>query len=1109
VSEYRIVVPIDAQTGPGSQKVKQDLRGIATEAKNTKAAINSAFDQAAFDRTVGGLTARLDGLDKTLGSVAAQSATVGKSQDALATSLDRLNGSVDKVGKGMANVGKGAGDAAKGQTALEASTRRVLAAVDTEAAELARLNNLLGDAKRALDAGTISQEQFARVQKLATDGVRTNTQSVGQQRAGYQQLGFQVQDITSTLAMGISPLTVLAQQGGQTASALTLALGDKGALGKAAGFIAGPFGSIVLAAGVVLGGLAVRFFNTGSAIDEAVKKLREDAKETEANRVAKDRFKLTQEGVTAAIRDGTDATRKSVEATRSSAEQANIEAKINLQRIVSIRNVTKALLEQEAARTEFNGATNTGSGNAGLAAQGGLQRSNDLQERIKKQDAAIREAETRVQQTRIDLAVEVGAQQATAVGRVTREYDKQISALELAARKQVNAGKAVDASLTAQIARLQQRKSAAIEATQAAERLDKASGGDTTRFISPVSGGRVSSGFGPRAAPTAGASTFHKGIDIAAPLGTPVKAAAGGVVIYAGKLGGLGNAIIVDHGGGTITEYGHLSSVLTNKGAKVGQGQQIGAVGSTGVSTGNHLDYRVKVGGRYVDPRGGRYRTDETQADVRAATAQEQAEARRKTAEEAAARKREQESDFVQGVVDEAASRGFDGQTETLQAKIDRTLADFNRRFDRAATEGERGKISAALTDADSRETARHFDQAYVEPLNRLRALQGVVGQDRAVLNAQLDESTRLGRDLTPVQAQQIADSIKIGDALQRQSDILGAVRQPIEDYRAQLAALNALLAQGAISQTTFSARVGELGQSARDFKGGLPGNASLGGTFSDNAQREDANAERDADLEKLRANLEAGTILESECYGIREAIARKHSDRMRQIDDARRDAAIGSAASIADSLLSIATDSVGKQSAVYKGLFLISKGFAIAESVIKIQQGIANALSLPFPANIGAAAVVAANAASIVSTIQSAKLNFADGGKIRGPGGPRDDSVPINASNGEFVVNAAAVARPGNEALLQAMNSGNLTAGTRRASNDNAAAAVVGGGAGDSWSLSFGDINVQTTGDAASAQDQAREIKAQFVTIVRAEIANAKRSGGALTKTAPSVMSG
>lgn len=153
----------------------------------------------------------------------------------------------------------------------------------------------------------------------------------------------------------------------------------------------------------------------------------------------------------------------------------------------------------------------------------------------------------------------------------------------------------------AALEREQERLEAELRAAQEAEAppapTPTATGSESfAGFIWPVEGS-VSSPFGPRD------GGMHAGLDIAAPAGTPVHAAASGTVVQAGMSSGYGNMVCIQHSGGVSTCYAHLSSIGVS-GGSVSQGEAIGAVGCTGSCTGDHLHFEVRVNGSAVDPMG-------------------------------------------------------------------------------------------------------------------------------------------------------------------------------------------------------------------------------------------------------------------------------------------------------------------------------------------------------------------------------------------------------------------------------------------------------------------------------------------------------------------------
>jgi murein DD-endopeptidase MepM/ murein hydrolase activator NlpD len=202
-------------------------------------------------------------------------------------------------------------------------------------------------------------------------------------------------------------------------------------------------------------------------------------------------------------------------------------------------------------------------------------------------DNVRRQAEivaVRVQQVRVlrdELVANKGALEAA------RERKKvsldELSAQERADAEELDGLLAVSADLAARI-----------RAAQAHSTVRHVSG---SGFIWPVAA-PITSPFGWRW------GRMHEGIDLGAAYGTPIAAAAAGAVIYAGWEGGYGNLVVIDHGGGIATAYGHQSRIAVSVGQSVSQGETIGYVGSTGHSTGPHLHFEVRVNGQAVDPLG-------------------------------------------------------------------------------------------------------------------------------------------------------------------------------------------------------------------------------------------------------------------------------------------------------------------------------------------------------------------------------------------------------------------------------------------------------------------------------------------------------------------------
>jgi murein DD-endopeptidase MepM/ murein hydrolase activator NlpD len=220
---------------------------------------------------------------------------------------------------------------------------------------------------------------------------------------------------------------------------------------------------------------------------------------------------------------------------------------------------------------------------------------------VVKQDVAAARARTRIARDGIQKQAEIVAVRVHQVrvlrdalvankGKLEAEQSrKKVSLASLSAEERA------DASELDSLLRVSAELAAKIQAAQSHSTVQRSV--SAAGLIWPVNA-PITSPFGPRW------GRMHEGIDLGAAYGTPIVAAAAGTVIYAGWLGGYGNLVVIDHGGGLATAYGHQAEIAVGDSEQVGQGQTIGYVGSTGHSTGPHLHFEVRVNGQAVDPLG-------------------------------------------------------------------------------------------------------------------------------------------------------------------------------------------------------------------------------------------------------------------------------------------------------------------------------------------------------------------------------------------------------------------------------------------------------------------------------------------------------------------------
>ena len=222
--------------------------------------------------------------------------------------------------------------------------------------------------------------------------------------------------------------------------------------------------------------------------------------------------------------------------------------------------------------------------------------------RIAMRRTRARTAATRKDVAKTTAAVEARVNEERAVRDRLVANQNALAAARADKSRVLTSVKAQEAEDRSHLDNLQAESAQLAARIQAAQARSASSGTAVTQsgtggYIWPTSG-TLTSSFGWRW------GRMHEGIDIAAPTGTPIAASRGGTVIHAGWMGGYGNLVVIDHGGGISTAYAHQSAIGVSSGTQVLQGQTIGYVGNTGNSTGPHLHFEVRVNGAATDPMG-------------------------------------------------------------------------------------------------------------------------------------------------------------------------------------------------------------------------------------------------------------------------------------------------------------------------------------------------------------------------------------------------------------------------------------------------------------------------------------------------------------------------
>jgi murein DD-endopeptidase MepM/ murein hydrolase activator NlpD len=853
------------------------------------------------------------------------------------------------------------------------------------------------------------EQSARRAESTVVDASAKFGRSMGSAAQASRNLGYQISDIGTQLSSGTSPFIVLAQQGPQVANALE---GARGAVGRFATFLSGPWGAAMLGAITLLGVFLTRNKETTDGVDDLVEKLKDQAQKARDSAAAAEIFGDSLEGVEAAADDARKAI-ELLEARQKSQEEQTVESiQRSLDNATAIREETAALLEAALAYNErFKGSLASTDPRFASEFTVAQSRIESLRDELTRSSEAADELRRRLTQAISFRTVEQANRSAEEV--INDRYDAQI---EGARRAAVASGK-VQAELTKEIDRINAAREAELKRmrdTQRERNRTTRDTGDRTRFISPVEGGRVTGQFGEQREGRA-----HSGIDIAVPVGTPVKAPAGGVVIEAGNVPGYGNVIYIDHGRGTISRLAHLSQIRATKGDIVEQGQVIGLSGGargapgSGNSRGPHLHQEVRVGGRAVDPRGGVFNTD---PGATLATAERAAEALQREIEAELRRVQAFQNELaeLQGSEIDARQALITSAEELAALEVDAIALSKQRYDDNLAALAEQEKLTA-------------------EEAEQLRAINA----ERARLRLELVQRREDERKFRVAEADrqravdlQLAQIDAEAELLEGQADLARtqAERRELEtrlldlDFQAERIQNDTIIA--AAERLRLSQTATEEQQKIADA---LAAEARL----------------RNSTIEDRRGQGQAG--VNQRTQGPLEGFFDSIPSDMAEINEALESVAAGGLATFTDALTdaivnfrSLKDVGLATLQAVTAGLVRMAIQQVILRTIgqtlgagavatttaqaatVASSWGAAAALAslATLGANAGPAAAALVGTTALAQALAAATPGRRDGGPIFGPGGPRDDKVLMRASPGEYFIKARSAAKLGRSTL-------------------------------------------------------------------------------------------